>query len=872
MIGKRKTSHRLSTASWGGLATAALAVPIGACSASISDPVSTPAPVERVATVQEQLTVGTWTAIPSNFLSNGANSVALLTDGSLLVNSDIDWHVWSRYYPDASGSYVNGTWKQAASSFRGRLYYPEAILRDGRVFVGGGEYIQDSDDNTNATEVYDPVADIWSPGPAGLFGDIGDVPSAVLTDGRVIVGYRGGTQTQIYNPATNTFTQSGSLVPSAGGSSEAGWQLLADGTVFDFIRTAERYLPSSNTWIAAAAAPVALSTDFELGPYQYLQDGRVFVVSDNTVTAYFTPPTTLTGTGSWTVGPSLPSGVGADTPSAIEPNGKVLLEGTAGVFGPATLFELDPTTNTYASVQFPSIPPTCMECTPAAGFTTRMLVLPNGQILFVAGGQGFYVYTPASGPQPSWAPTISAVTANPDGSFTVTGTQLNGNSYGSTYGDDHENASNYPIVYLTDSANHVWYARTYNFSTMGLRTGAAAESAQFTVPGNLPVGTYSLQVSAVGISSQPVSFTYTVGSVNGTCTIRTVAGNGVAGSGGDGGPATSAQLTQSFGVGADPLGGLYIADQYNSRVRTVSAAGTIAAFAGTGSYGLSGDGGRATAAQLRQPWMVKADGSGNVYILDPQANNVRKVDPTGTITTVAGSATGAAGSSGDGGPATSALLRQPTGLALDTLGDLYIVDSGNAAIRMVNTSGVIFTIVGAVGTPGFADATLNTPSLINPSSSTLAGIVVDSSTAPEGTPTVYFNDTNNFRVRKAFRGSSGKFYVTSTVAGTGSPGNGGDGGPATAATVTQLQGLALDSRGNVVLSDSSAQRIRRVDLSSGVISALAGTGAGGFSGDNGPASRAAFNSPEDLSTDARGGLLIMDKANIRVRRIDACGP
>ena len=200
------------------------------------------------------------------------------------------------------------------------------------------------------------------------------------------------------------------------------------------------------------------------------------------------------------------------------------------------------------------------------------------------------------------------------------------------------------------------------------------------------------------------------------------------------------------------------------------------------------------------------------------------------------------------------------------------MDSGNAAIRMVNTFGIISTIVGAIGTPGFADATTNTPSRINPSSSTLAGIVVDSSTAVGGSSaTIYFNDTNNFRVRKAFRGQSGMFFVTSTVAGTGVPGNSGDGAAATSATFTNLQGLTLDSRGNLVLSDSASQRIRRVDLTSGIISALAGTGAGGFSGDNGPASGAAFNMPEDLSFGIDGALFIMDRANNRVRRIDACG-
>jgi hypothetical protein len=361
-------------------------------------------------------------------------------------------------------------------------------------------------------------------------------------------------------------------------------------------------------------------------------------------------------------------------------------------------------------------------------------------------------------------------------------------------------------------------------------------------------------------------------SVNGTCTIRTVLGTGAAGSGGDGGLATSAQFTQSFGTNADPSGNFFIADQFNSKVRKVSTTGLISTIAGTGTFGLSGDNGPATSAQLRQPWVVKADVFGNVFILDQVGNNVRKVAPNGVITTVVGSPTGVAGSSGDGGAASAALLNNPTGMALDTFGNLYIVDAGNAAIRMATPFGSISTIVGAIGQPGFADATTNTSSRINPSASTLTGIVVDSSTQVNGaSATIYFNDTNNFRVRKAFRSQSSAFFATSTVAGTGVPGNGGDGGAATSATVTNLQGLTLDSRGNLVFSDAAAQRIRRVNLASGIISALAGTGAGGFSGDNGPASGAAFNMPEDLSFGIDGALFIMDRANVRVRRIDACG-
>ena len=270
---------------------------------------------------------GSWTALPANPVDRGANNIILLTDGSVLVNSGgVDQHQWTRLAPDASGSYVTGTWLQVASSFRGRLYFPSFILRDGRLWLGGGEDIQDADKNTNATEIDDSVANTWTQGPEGLFGDIGDAPSAMLPDGRILLGHRFSKSTHIY-PTTNSFSTAAEVLDFS--NSEANWQLLADGSVFDTIRTSERYLPSSNQWIAAAPSPVTMSSDGELGPVVYLPDGRVFVASDRNATAYFTPPTTLTGTGSWTVGPSLPnSEFAADVPAALEPNGKVLLEGT----------------------------------------------------------------------------------------------------------------------------------------------------------------------------------------------------------------------------------------------------------------------------------------------------------------------------------------------------------------------------------------------------------------------------------------------------------------------------------------------------------------------------------------------------------------
>ena len=176
-------------------------------------------------------------------------------------------------------------------------------------------------------------------------------------------------------------------------------------------------------------------------------------------------------------------------------------------------------------------------------------------------------------------------------------------------------------------------------------------------------------------------------------TITTVAGTGSYGFSGDGGPAVNAQLEGPRGVAADRSGNIYIADTYNHRVRKVDAAGTITTVAGTGSRGYSGDGGPAVNARLRYPCGVAVDGSGNLYIVDTDNHRVRKVDAAGTITTVAGSES--SGFSGDGGPAVSARLQYPRGVAVDGVGSLYIADTRNHRIRKVDAAGIITTVAGS---------------------------------------------------------------------------------------------------------------------------------------------------------------------------------
>lgn len=451
--------------------------------------------------------VGSWTTVNPNPFDSSSNNIMLLTDGSVLVQGGNDWRTWYRLTPDTSGNYANGTWSQLASSLQGRLYYPSFILKDGRVWIAGGEYIQQPDANYNATEIFNPVTNTWTQGPDGLLGEIGDTGAAMLADGRLLVGTPKGPQTQIFDPITNTYTQVSSSLATTG--VEANWQTLADGTVLDIITTAQRYLPTIDQWLATARPPVQLrGPAFELGPLVYLQNGTIFCIGEQYNTAFFTPPATPYESGSWTIGPNLPNyDSGGDTPAAIMPNGKVLVVGQSGIFDSVTdIYEFDPVNNSFV----PTNASTFLNGAP--GFTLRMVVLPNGQIM-VYGQSSLHLYTPAGGPQNDWRPTINNITKNADGSYTLIGTQLNGRSWGASFGDDAMSSTNFPIVILKGYNGALFYARSFNFSTMGIWTGNTPVSCQFSLPSNIPGGTYRVIVSANGIMSNSL-VTLTVNKTN----------------------------------------------------------------------------------------------------------------------------------------------------------------------------------------------------------------------------------------------------------------------------------------------------------------------------------------------------------------------
>ena len=328
-------------------------------------------------------------------------------------------------------------------------------------------------------------------------------------------------------------------------------------------------------------------------------------------------------------------------------------------------------------------------------------------------------------------------------------------------------------------------------------------------------------------------------------TIETVAGTGTSGFSGDGGPATAAQLSWPEGVALDAAGNLYIAD-ITSRIRKVGVDGNISTVAGTGIFGFSGDGGPATSAQLSWPESVAVDTAGNLYIADLRNYRIRKVDATGVISTVAG--TGIFGYSGDGGPATSAQLANLYSVAVDSAGNLYI--AGNHHIRKVDAStGNISTVAGS-GEQGYSG---------DGGPATAAQLTFPDGVEVDAAGNLYIADTGNRCIRKVDIDGN-----ISTIAGTGTRGFSGDGGPATAAQLRWPRGVAVDTAGNLYITDGN--RIRRVDTD-GNISTIAGTGTEGFSGDGGPATAAQLAHPYDMVLDAAGNLYIADYSNNRIRRL-----
>jgi hypothetical protein len=448
---------------------------------------------------------------------DGALITYQLTDGTVMAQGfgESDWYVLT---PDIKGSYQNGNWKRVANLQSGYqpLYFAGAVLADGRLVISGGEYNHNEFAFTNIGAIYDPVANTWSPlsAPKG-FDYIGDSPSAVLPDGRWLLGAKFKKLLAVLDPKTLTWT----AMPNTGKNdfnAEEGWTLLPDGTILTFDvkkhPKSERYIPEKGKWVSAGNVAADLwepqnccgcipydpnkpcyQPPGEVGPGILRPDGTVFATGGQATagskshTDIWTPPSAGDSKGHWTAGPDFPSGEDAgDTFGALLPNGNVLAQTLSG-----TLYEFD---GTHLIKE------------PFNGSGGALMVLPTGEIL--VGGSSVYQSTGSY--DPAWAPTITAfpATVTRGSSYQISGTQFNGLSQANAFGDEDETQTNYPLVRITNtSTGHVFYARTHDHSTMGVATGAAIVSTNFDVSSSTETGASTLVVVANGIPSAPVSVT-----------------------------------------------------------------------------------------------------------------------------------------------------------------------------------------------------------------------------------------------------------------------------------------------------------------------------------------------------------------------------
>lgn len=334
--------------------------------------------------------------------------------------------------------------------------------------------------------------------------------------------------------------------------------------------------------------------------------------------------------------------------------------------------------------------------------------------------------------------------------------------------------------------------------------------------------------------------------------IDTLVGTGQPGYSGDGGPATAAQLNNPYGLTRGPQGELYVCDMDNHVIRKVSRDGRISTVAGTGRRGYVGDGGPARAAELNEPYEVRFDQAGNMFFVEMKNHLVRRVDArTHIISTVAG--TGRAGFSGDSGAAVGAMFNQPHSIQFDARGDLFVCDIGNHRIRKVDLrTGLVSTFAGTGGRGPTPDGA-----------------------ALEGTPlfgprALDFDREGNLWIALREGNAIHKLDLKSRtfhhIAGTGAKGFEGDGGPAKQATLSGPKGLSVGPDGNVYFADTESHTIRRINLRTGTLERVAGTGEVG-DGPDGAAGASRLSRPHGIFVDEDGSILVGDSEAHRVRRI-----
>ncbi|MFI5299534.1 MAG: hypothetical protein ACHREM_15700 [Polyangiales bacterium] len=467
---------------------------------------------------------GKWTTVANTPVTAAPGFSILLTDGSVMVQ-DLNTYGngWWKLTPDTTGSYVNGTWTTLAPMPNGYapLYFAAGVLPDGRVIVMGGEYQAFNPTWTTQGAIYDPVLDQWtSVAPPAGWQTIGDAQSAVLADGRFVLANCCTTDMAVLNPTTLTWSPIGS--GKADIFDEEGWTLLWNGDVLTVdanntanLTNSEIFFPGTArkpaVWTSAGSTGVQLadlgadgSGSHELGPAMLRPDGTVFASGAIGHTAIYD---SLRGT--WKAGPDFPvlAGEGqmdqADGPAALLPDGNVLVAASWGVFnGPVHFFEFDGTSLTQVAEPADSVYD--------SSYNINLLLLPSGEVLETDFSGDVEIYTPTGHARGCWAPSPDSCglsSLHRGKSYSISGEQLHGLSQGTSYGDDAQAATNYPIARITNRATgHVGFGRTHSFNSFSIAPGAWSK-ATLDIPSTVELGDSDLVIIANGIASSPIRTT-----------------------------------------------------------------------------------------------------------------------------------------------------------------------------------------------------------------------------------------------------------------------------------------------------------------------------------------------------------------------------
>ncbi|HEU0208425.1 MAG TPA: hypothetical protein VFQ78_05545 [Candidatus Udaeobacter sp.] len=446
----------------------------------------------------------------------GVHQAFLLTDGTVMAERipDIGTTEWWKLTPDITGSYLNGTWSQLASVPYAASVFSSAVLADGRLVFQGIEFFNEEFALSNKGAIYDPITNRWTPlEPPSGWCYMGECPSVVLPDGRWLIGWKLGKRMAALDPVTLTWTEM-AYRGKNDSHAEEGWTLLPDGTVLTVDITdapnSEKYIPWLQTWVTAGSTIVDLHEPpasgcvpygrhqercyyppGEVGPAILRPDGTVFATGAAYHaaghTAIYTPPAVPTDPGTWMPGPDFPRNSAVDTEAVLLPSGNVLVQTLSG-----QCYEFNGT-----------------KFIPVGKARGVMLLLPTGEVLINYRESKLYTSANTSY-SPDWAPRITAypTTVIRGSEYLISGQQFNGLSQAVTVGDEFQNATNYPLVRITNEATgHVFYARTHHHSTMGVATGNAIVSTHFDVPAGMETGSSSLEVVANAIPSQSVTIT-----------------------------------------------------------------------------------------------------------------------------------------------------------------------------------------------------------------------------------------------------------------------------------------------------------------------------------------------------------------------------